>query len=266
MEAAEEFAGAGDAEAVGQQQRIVVVEVVERGVELAITFELRRVAFVDAGQIESAGFVEQPRLAGQPLGARGLRPQRERRGREAGNVGRQEEEDEGRCGDVVVTSGAACGEECDGCGHDRAADDEVDAPVGQTVVADALHDAGPEEHERRQREDADAVEKPVVAPPHDEFLQCLDREQGHREAEDQIGDAPFGQRPREEDLQAVEVEDRRVDEQRRRENPVEQRVGRFRALRFIRQVAVESCQCGQGPEQCPREEDDVGVDEITDFP
>ena len=43
MEAAEEFAGAGDAEAVGQQQRIVVVEVVERGVELAITFELRRV-------------------------------------------------------------------------------------------------------------------------------------------------------------------------------------------------------------------------------
>ena len=73
MEAAEEFAGAGDAEAVGQQQRIVVVEVVERGVELAITFELRRVAFVDAGQIESAGFVEQPRLAGQPLGARGLR-------------------------------------------------------------------------------------------------------------------------------------------------------------------------------------------------
>ena len=53
MEAAEEFAGAGDAEAVGQQQRIVVVEVVERGVELAITFELRRVAFVDAGQIES---------------------------------------------------------------------------------------------------------------------------------------------------------------------------------------------------------------------
>ena len=73
MKAAEEFAGAGDAEAVGQQQRIVVVEVVERGVELAITFELRRVAFVDAGQIESAGFVEQPRLAGQPLGARGLR-------------------------------------------------------------------------------------------------------------------------------------------------------------------------------------------------
>jgi len=69
MEAAEEFAGAGDAEAVGQQQRIVVVEVVERGVELAITFELRRVAFVDAGQIESAGFVGQPRLAGQPLGA-----------------------------------------------------------------------------------------------------------------------------------------------------------------------------------------------------
>ena len=65
MEAAEEFAGAGDAEAVGQQQRIVVVEVVERGVELAITFELRRVAFVDAGQIESAGFVEQPRLAGR---------------------------------------------------------------------------------------------------------------------------------------------------------------------------------------------------------
>ena len=104
------------------------------------------------------------------------------------------------------------------------------------------------------------------SPLHDEFLQCLDREQGHREAEDQIGDAPFGQRPREEDLQAVEVEDRRVDEQRRRENPVEQRVGRFRALRFIRQVAVESSQCGQGPEQSPREEDDVGVDEITDFP
>ena len=74
MEAAEEFAGAGDAEAVGQQQRIVVVEVVERGVELAITFELRRVAFVDAGQIESAGFVEQPRLAGQPLGAAAERP------------------------------------------------------------------------------------------------------------------------------------------------------------------------------------------------
>lgn len=158
------------------------------------------------------------------------------------------------------------GEECDGCGHDRAADDEVDAPVGQTVVADALHDAGPEEHERRQREDADAVEKPVVAPPHDEFLQCLDREQGHREAEDQIGDAPFGQRPREEDLQAVEVEDRRVDEQRRRENPVEQRVGRFRALRFILTGSRRVVPMRSGARAVPREEDDVGVDEITDFP
>ena len=84
--------------------------------------------------------------------------------------------------------------------------------------------ADPEEHERRQHDETDPVEEPVVTTPYDNLLQGFDDEEHDAEPENQIGDAAFGQFPCEEDLQRIEIEDGGIDKECGGKDPVQQQV------------------------------------------
>ena len=82
--------------------------------------------------------------------------------------------------------------------------------------------ANPEERHEGQRHKAEPVIEPVEGPFFEGQPQGLDQERCDRESEDEIGHAALGQRPRKEDFQQIEVEDRGVDGHGGRKDPVQQ--------------------------------------------